>query len=88
MPTIIILCLVSITDSSCPGVLLAHDTIIIEGICLHNDSDEVGSFEFPIIVSMARPLCSSARTYTFANSHGSPHKSGSTAISVTGGAGL
>jgi hypothetical protein len=55
-PTLIILCLASVADSSCPGVLSAHDTVIIEGICLHNDSDEVGSFEFPIISFDGSPI--------------------------------
>lgn len=48
IPTLVILCLASVADSSCPGVLAAHDSALIDGaFCLRNDSDEAGSFGFP-----------------------------------------
>jgi hypothetical protein len=56
-PTLIILCLASVADFSCPGVLSAHDTVLIEGtFCLQNDSDEVGSFRFPITGFNGAPI--------------------------------
>jgi hypothetical protein len=55
-PALIILCLASVADFKCPGVLAPHDNIIIQGVCLDNDSDEIGRFEFPITTFDGTPI--------------------------------